>query len=295
MPSQTSLSDVLRAFFSEASADEALTLCRREPLSELVGDARFLVATPAACKLYGRSAAAMRTWLSLTQPLAEALRSRAIAAARRADPQVPSRYRTELLTPAGEVIPVAKEVREIAIDGEAHWLTRLAPAAAAPDWPASSALALPTPSAEQVAFLGRYSMAETHARLAEDQASFAVHLRDRRIPSILDNISLSRQGDTVSLQTEDGGKLAFGSPLVRLPSGQYLFECQHCGWVWIPQKRHAKPWSEVESADIMVPERCGNPERRCYSWQEKESKGRHGPAPKRDRHALRNKTINPLQ
>jgi hypothetical protein len=294
MPSRTSLSDLLRVFFSEAGADEAVTLCRREPLSECLVDGRFVLATPAALQLYGRTAEAMRTWHSLTQPLEEVRRSRAIAAARHVDPRVPSRYLTELLTPGGEGVPVVKDVREVLIDGESHWLTRLAPAASEPDLPDTAALAPPAARAAGSAFTGRYNMAEVHLLLDVEPAPSHIELRRHLIPSILDNEDLWSEGDTLSWHPADKSQIAFGKPLVRLPSGQYVFECQSCGWIWIPQKREGKSWAEVESKDILVPDRCGNPERRCYHWQE----GGVRPAgrkPKRDREALRRKHINPLE
>jgi hypothetical protein len=294
MQDRIDLSALLQVFFSNAAADEAVTLCRREPISELLVDARFVLATPAALRLYGRSAEAMRTWHSLTQPLEEALRSRAMAAARHVDPEVPCRYLTELLTPAGGVVPVVKDTRELIIDGEPHWLTRLAPAASEPDLPHTTAIALPAPRVELITFSGHYSMAEVHLLLDADQALLHIELRETLKPSILDNKGLWSEGDTLSAHTEDSYALVFGKPLVRLPSGQYVFECQSCGWIWIPQKREGKPWSEVESDDIRVPDRCGNPERRCYHWQE----GGIRPAgrkPKRDREALRRKHINPFE
>jgi hypothetical protein len=295
MQAHTALSDLLRVFFSDAAADEAVTLCRREPLSALIVDARFVLATPAALRLYGRSADEMCTWHSLTQPLEEAKRSRAMAAARHVFPgDVPSRYLTELLTPSGAVVPVVKDTREVLIDGESHWLTRLAPAASAPDLPHTTAIALPANSAEQMAFSGRYSMADVHLLLEADEAPSHIEWQERSTTSILDSINLSREGDALPRLTEEGYALVFGEPLIRLPSGQYMFECQHCGWIWIPKKRQGKAWSAVESEDIMVPERCGNPERHCYHWQEGGVR-RAGRKPTRDRTALRKKRLNPLQ
>lgn len=293
MQDRIDLSALLRVFFSNVSADEAVTLCRREPISELIVDARFVIATPAALRLYGRSAEAMRTWHSLTQPLAEVQRSRAIAAARHVDPEVPCRYRTELLTPGG-VVPVVKDTRELIIDGESHWLTRLAPSASESDLPPTAAIALPAFRADWIAFRGRYCMAEVHLLLEADQAPSNIELQANKTLSILDNKRLWHEESTLSAHTEDGYALMFGKPLVRLPSGQYIFECQSCGWIWSPQKREGKPWSEVESEDIRVPDRCGNPERRCYHWQEGGARPA-GRKPKRDREALRRKHINPLE
>ena len=293
MPHRTSLSDLLQVFFGDATSDEAVTLNRREAISSLIVDARFMLATPAALRLYGRTAEEMRSWQSLMQPLEEFQRSRTIATARHFDSAVPSRYITQLLTPQG-VVPVIKDTREVIIDGESHWLTRLTPATQEPNLPDTAAIVIPEGRADFATFAGRYSIAEVHLLLGQDQVTPQMNLRENLDPSILDDIGLSRKEDTVSSRTADGYDLVFGQPLARMPSGQYMFECQNCGWIWMPRKRAGKSWSEVESDDILVPTRCGNPDRRCYNWQDGVP-GTPGPRPTRDRAALRNRTINPLK
>lgn len=277
-----SLSDMLRLFFNSATTDEAFTLIKRVQIANLIVDSQFLLGTPAALRLYGRTATEFQTWQSLTQPLIEFQRSRAIATARHIEPEIPSRYITKIVHPSGEVIPVVKDTQEIVLDGESHWLTHLKLASETPDVIDSESIAIPSHALNEVEFRGLYSLAEVYQVLQDRGVSQEEELHDRHTESIIDDLRICDEAKPVDTTTEAGVHLQFGEPVVCLPSGQYIFECQSCAWIWTPRKREGKKWSEVKNAeDFIIPDRCGNPNRRCYNWKEGGVHGKSGPKPQR--------------
>ena len=259
MEQRPSLSELLAVFFSkEAPTDEAYTLIKRVEISSYIVDGQFILSTPEALRLYGRTEREMaETWQSLTQPLSEYRQSRALCMARHNSHDIPTAYVTRLLLPTGEVRHVIKRTRELSIDGVAHWLTRITLASEEPDLVDSGSIQLPSNVDQYRDFGGQYCLAEIYDSLGIDGK--LLH-SSHSMPMIGYSTSSDKGKGAVVLLAKNGTPLTFGQPVNTQPNGQVVYECQSCGWIWPPRKR--KP-SDAEA----LPIRCGNPDERCYDWQ----------------------------
>ncbi|WP_089941161.1 hypothetical protein [Candidatus Entotheonella palauensis] len=257
MISATSLPDLLYTLNQGGASDEAYTLNRRIQITATLVDGQFVAATEKAARIYQRSIEEMtRTWQSLTQPLAEYRRSREICMARHYRHDMPTKYITRIVSPSGEVIPVVKETVELSIDSTSHWLTRIRLASEAPDLPDAYAIPIPAHPTSYLEFGGRHCLNEVQSMLQIlDQENNV--LRDGKFLSKIVNQLLNEDKENFvvgSKTARNGQPLTFGTPVMTLPNGQRILECQTCGRVWTRAKKG-------------LPDRCAHPGNRCYDWR----------------------------
>lgn len=241
---------------------DLVTILQRVQISPLLVDSMYVGATPRAASLFGyeNPEEFIGTWHSKTMTLQEFRKLFDLSLCRHFNHEIPHRYITNILRPNGALIPVVKDTKELFYRHDIYWITHLTPVSALSDaerdFPHIADLKVPETVERYRDFGGLLSVAEVEILLTHHAAGDR-RLTERQVLSIISSVSRQIIPRSGKQQTPSARPvLVLGRPITVLPhNGQVLFECQHCGWIWTSKQTR------------QIPQRCSNPNRRCYDWR----------------------------